>query len=167
MAASTDPASLSNLQDIVMPEAVSWWPLAPGWYGIAFLLLVFAVWGTLRRLRSYRRNAYRRQALQALQVLGAASGDPETRGRVLADVAELLRRVALSAYPRRRIVGLTGEAWLAFLDETGGGDAFSRGSGRLLISGVYRTSGDYPADSVREVLALATGWVNDHRPGAE
>ena len=150
-----------------MPEAVSWWPLAPGWYGIACLLLAFAVWGTLRGLRRYRRDAYRRQALQALQALGAASGDLETRGRVLADVAELLRRVALSAYPRHRIVGLTGEAWLAFLDETGGGDGFSRGSGRLLVSGVYRTSGDYSADSVRELLALARGWINDHRPGAE
>jgi hypothetical protein len=166
MAASADPASLSNLHDIVMPEAVSWWPLAPGWYVIVSLLLVFAVWATLHNLRRYRRNAYRRQALQELQALGSASGDPETRGRVLADVAELLRRVALSAYPRSRIVGLTGEAWLAFLDETGGGDAFSRGSGRLLVTGAYRTSGDYPADSVREVLTLATGWVNDHRPGA-
>lgn len=167
MAASTDPASLSNLHDVVMPEAVSWWPLAPGWYVIASLLLVFVVWATLHNLRRYRRNAYRRQALQELQALGSASGDPETRGRVLADVAELLRRVALSAYPRSRIVGLTGEAWLAFLDETGGGDAFSRGSGRLLVTGAYRTSGDYPADSVRKVLTLATGWVNDHRPGAE
>ncbi len=166
MAASTDPASLSNLQDIVMPQAVSWWPLAPGWYVIGALLLVFAVWATLRSLRRYRRNAYRRQALQELQALGAA-GDLETRGQALADIAELLRRVALTAYPRRRIVGLTGEAWLAFLNETGGGDAFSRGSGRLLVSGVYRTSGDYPVESLREVLALARGWVNDHRPGAE
>ena len=27
-----DPGSLQNLNDIVVPGPVAWWPLAPGWY---------------------------------------------------------------------------------------------------------------------------------------
>lgn len=167
MAATSDPASLSNLQDIVMPSAVSWWPLAPGWYAIGSLLLLLALWAALRGLRRYRRNAYRRQALRELHALGSAGAGSKAPARVLADIAELLRRAALSAYPRRQVVGLTGQAWLSFLDETGGGDAFSRDPGRLLVSAVYRTSGDCAPDRVDEVVALARGWINDHRPGDE
>jgi len=41
------PKDLSSLHDIHLPEAIGWWPLAPGWYlltaaiAIACLLIGF------------------------------------------------------------------------------------------------------------------------------
>jgi hypothetical protein len=165
MAAAADPASLANLQDIVVPEAISWWPLAPGWYGVGALLVMLTVWAGLRGWRRHRRDAYRRQALRELEALRAARGEADG-GLLLADVAELLRRVALSAYPRSRVVGLTGEAWLGFLDQTaGGGRGFSGEPGRLLLAAAYRTSGEFPRERVDEVLTQAAAWVGNHRTG--
>ena len=52
--AAADP--LAELRDIHLPEAVGYWPLAPGWWLLLVSALVLAgliVW-TVRR---YRRNA--------------------------------------------------------------------------------------------------------------
>ena len=57
-----DPASLQNLNDIVLPEAVSWWPLANGWYYLFGVLLLLLAWFAYRMIRSWRRNGYRREA---------------------------------------------------------------------------------------------------------
>ena len=68
-----DPGSLQNLNDIVAPAPVAWWPLAPGWYALAGILLLALFWLGFRRLRSWQQNRYRREALRALAQI-AASG---------------------------------------------------------------------------------------------
>ena len=37
IAAMNDAGSLQNLNDIVVPEPVAWWPPAPGWYEVKAL----------------------------------------------------------------------------------------------------------------------------------
>ena len=51
-------------------------PPAPGWYGIAVLVLGLTGWLFLRRRRRLARNLYRRQALDELERI-AASLDEE------------------------------------------------------------------------------------------
>jgi hypothetical protein len=159
-----DPASLENLQDIVVPEAVAWWPVAPGWYGIAFSVLAFSGWYAYRRLRRWHRDAYRREALQALAQLKARAR-PGAGSAVLAEAATLLRRVALSAYPRSRVAALGGERWLSFLDETGGGGAFADGAGRVLLAAAYRPAEAPAADDVHAALLLCERWIRAHQAG--
>ena len=50
----------------------------------------------------------------------------------------LVRRTALAVFPRETIAPLTGTAWLAFLDRSYGGDEFSQGAGRWLVSAPYQ-----------------------------
>jgi hypothetical protein len=56
-----DAGSLQNLNDIVVPGPVSWWPLATGWYVLAALLIVILLILAIRQWRQWRRNRYRRQ----------------------------------------------------------------------------------------------------------
>ena len=162
---AADPASLQNLQDIVVPDPVAWWPPAPGWYGVGFLLLALGIWFLARRWRDWRRDAYRREALQMLADLRTAD-EGQGSPAVVAEVAALLRRTALCAYPRRRVVALTGEAWLEFLDATGGGAGFTEGEGRQLLTAAYRSTPDLGAIQIAEILRLAESWVRTHRPEA-
>ena len=55
---------LDQLRDIHLPEAIGWWPLAPGWWLLIILVCLGLI--TLARLFLRRRqaSAYRRQALQ-------------------------------------------------------------------------------------------------------
>jgi hypothetical protein len=155
-------APLAGLRGYHLPGPVSWWPPAPGWWVLAILLALAAssmVWLLLRRKR---RRAALRVALAELEALSDehTAIDPDAAARRL---SRLLRRYALTRFPRREVAGLTGDDWLRFLDDTGGEQAFSRGPGRLLREAPYRTDSD--ADALRELAALARAWIR-HNSGA-
>ena len=59
------PATPLPLKDIHLPEAIGWWPLAPGWWILLLLigLLIFAVVIWLRRLA---RQAFVKHAQKIL-----------------------------------------------------------------------------------------------------
>jgi hypothetical protein len=153
-ATPTDP--LAGLRGYHLPEPVSWWPPAPGWWVLALLVLVLAAalgLGFARRYRRGRPSRIARQELAALRAAYQRDGDAAALSRGL---SRLLRRVALSRFPRRRVAGLTGEDWLAFLDEQGGGGRFHDGPGRLLVEAPYRPAPELPADALTD---LVREWV--------
>ncbi|MGB5468066.1 MAG: DUF4381 family protein, partial [Sedimenticolaceae bacterium] len=54
MTPSDTAIGLTGLRDYHLPDAVGWWPPAPGWWLLFGLLLVLGglfVWWSMRRLR--------------------------------------------------------------------------------------------------------------------
>lgn len=161
-----DAGSLQSLHDIVTPAAVSWWPLAPGWYAIAGLLLVIIAGAAWRSWRGYRANRYRREALHACAAIERRMADPALRWSGLADIAELLKRVALAAYPREQVAGLTGDAWWRFL-EMGTGPTGSGNEMRVIMDlALYGNPADTDPndDMVRAICSAARDWIRNHDP---
>jgi hypothetical protein len=151
------PAELP-LRDIQLPAPVSWWPPAPGWWALAGLLLGGALLALVLRYRHARaRRTLRALALAQLQALRRRhQAQPDPQGLVRA-LSELLRRICLSLYPRRESAALTGEAWLALLDQTLGDGRFSQGPGRALLDAPYRPAA--PQVDAETLLALSEEWV--------
>ncbi len=138
--AGSDP--LAGLRDWHLPDPVSWWLPAPGWWVVAGLVLVALAGATLLWQRRWRQGAAMRAALRELKVLrGQLDAELDPSGFAAA-VSVLLRRLALTRFPRERVAGLSGASWLAFLDATGGGDAFSHGPGRMLADLPYCALGE-------------------------
>ncbi|MHC4943883.1 MAG: DUF4381 domain-containing protein [Planctomycetota bacterium] len=161
-----DPASLDNLHDIVTPAPVSWWPLAPGWYVLALLILLTLGWSAWTWYRRRRTNAYRRAALLEFEALSRQTGSAHEREDALRKLPELLKRTALAAWPRAEVAELTGREWLAFLDRTAGMKKFSEGKGRILPELAYGGSKFFQAlkdEEVRSVIGLAERWIREHR----
>ena len=157
---NSDPASLQNLNDIVVPANVSWWPVASGWYVLAGFALLLLVFFGYRAIQHRKKNRYRRLALQELSDI-----------RQQADMTALqalpivLKRAALSAWPRGDVAALSGGEWHCFLDRTAATDLFSSGAGTLLDQLAYgggsnRTPDDPDLD---RVLAAAEFWLRRHR----
>jgi len=149
-----NPAELP-LRDIHLPPPPGWWPPAPGWW----VLLAITISAGLGLLW-WRRRAHRRRSAvaQARLELARLRVDSTTAPALLAaELSTLLRRVCISLYPRQQVAGLTGDGWLRFLDEVGGGREFCHGPGRALTQAPYR-----PGVSRHEldpVLDLCATWI--------
>lgn len=136
-----DPEQIP-LRDLHLPEAIGWWPLAPGWW-VLIAMAVVALGFLLRwYLQVRRRGAARRHALRQLAALTA---DFEQHGDVVAfssAMSELLRRTMLAYAPRGDVAGLTGEEWLAWLDRDLDHPRFQGEVGRKLLELPYRRPGE-------------------------
>jgi len=156
MTAAASAASL-QLRDIHLPAAAPFWPPAPGWWVLAAVLLLLLAWAGAVAWRRRRLDRARRRILDALAAL-EADFTRERSSERLASISLLLRRLALSRFPRERVAGLTGAAWLRFLDESGGHGQFAAGAGRVLAAAPYQRSIPHDMD-VAGFSALVRGWV--------
>jgi len=151
------PASLP-LRNVHAPPPVPWWPPAPGWWLLVLLVAVLAAaaWWWLRRHRRLRLAAVSlaQGELDGLETAFRAGEEPE---EIVRRLSALLRRVCISVFPRTEAAGLTGKAWLTFLDRALSRPAFSEGPGRVLAEAPYRPS--VPAGEIEPLLALAREWL--------
>ncbi|MCT4373510.1 DUF4381 domain-containing protein, partial [Yangia mangrovi] len=137
----TDAESLvgliNQLIEPVPPEPVSLVPQTWGWVALAVLLAVLALWGLWRGHRRHVANAYRRAALAELGRAGTT-----------AELAAILRRAALAAFPRAEVASLTGADWTAFLSRTGK-SRFPDTAGEELRRAPYRDPAAAPSPELR------------------
>lgn len=162
---SPDPASLQNLNDIVLPAAVDWWPLATGWYVLGAFLLVLLVWLGYHLLQRWFENRYRRAALQELQSLANGMQNTEERDSSLRQIPALLKRTALSAYPREKVASLAGKDWHRFLNSTLSTPLFAENVASTLDTVAY-SSGDLShvdKQAAAELLSASRHWLTHHR----
>jgi len=172
--AGTDP--LAELRDIHLPDAIGWWPLAPGWWMLlALLLIVIATLFFYLRWRDIQKNRpvifstqqVMQAALHELSVIEQAYATHDTPSdqaarESVADISQLLRRSAvqlgrLNNEPNA-IAGLTGDAWLNWLDGRWDRDDFIQGTGRILIDAPYRNDFSHTAE-LNELFTLTRAWL--------
>ncbi len=148
-----DPNQLP-LRDLHLPEAIGWWPLAPGWWAIIVLVLFGLGWLILRAWRVRQFNAPRRYAVRAL---GAFEAEYITHRNPVAlgqQVSELLRRSMIAYAPRQEVAGLTGESWLEWLDRDLPVPYFHTEGGKSLLQLPYRDpEGDLSDIDINALLA--------------
>lgn len=149
------PTNQLLLKDIHLPEAVGWWPPAIGWWLLAILMLLLMafLYGFYKRLIRKTAMKTAKKNLAAIKVNPALDNNQKLR-----ELSMLIRRVAISVYPRSEVASLTGRQWLAFLDKSVTGAPFSDGCGQLLVEAPYRnrTPGD---PEISQLLSLCEDWL--------
>ncbi len=148
--------ALSTLRDIHLPKAVSWWPLAPGWYIVLTILAIILVTLSIFGYRYWQRLRRKRFLLKQIQHLQQQVGQTDNATLIIAALSTLLRKAALAKFPRDEVASLHGEAWLHFLDHSGRTTEFTQGQGRLLMTAPYQAT--FTADN-KEIFLLASRWV--------
>lgn len=143
------------LRDIHLPEAISWFPPAIGWWFLLVLipLVIVGAWYLFKRLT---RNTAIKSAKKLLVTIKADEnlGDLEK----LQQISKWLRRVSMSNAPRKLSAGLKGNAWLRHLDNSVQGSPFSEGIGQCLIDAPYRQSAPENLD-IDSLITLCETWL--------
>ncbi len=141
----TDIDLLQNLRDVIPPPVPGFWPPAIGWWlaTILILILIAAIIYSIKlTIARYSRNSI------VQQIDEIAGLQPR---QAIVELSTLMRRVAITRYPRSAVAGLTGQAWLEFLDQSGNTDQFTQGVGRMLAIAPYSANKQYDLDSLREI----------------
>ncbi len=146
---------LHELRDVHLPDPISWWPPAFGWWML--LVVVFVTVGLVFWTQAYRRRTKpRRLALAQLQEVKQQFAIDSDEQQTITLLSDLVRRVALAVFPRSQVAGLSGKSWLQFLDRTGKTTQFSDGPGQCLLSGPYQLHG---ASSAADLIPLIERWL--------
>lgn len=157
MQQGADP--LAQLRDIHVPGMIEAWPPAPGWWILAALGVLLVIAGITWLFRYWHANRYRREAIRELTQLLKNQRNDEDDQAYLEALQRLLKRTALTGFPREAVASLTGEAWVQFLDRASGSHDFSIGEAEALIDGNYRPDISVDAESLHLV---AKSWIQKH-----
>ena len=149
------------LHDIHLPPAVSWWPPAPGWWLLlcVFSLLIVAIY--LAR-QHWQRRHLRRLALIQLDELERQYREQKNPRELLRGLSRLLRQAAQIHFPQSGCAGLTGEAWLGFLDQQLNDSSFTQGVGQRLADGPYQPQ--LAKIDAEDLLSLCRCWLQQLPP---
>ncbi len=149
---NTDP--LAELAPLRLPEAIGWWPLAPGWWLLIVLVLLLLGTGLWLYRKQRHASAYRRQALSQLDELqNAHKDDPNAFAQ---ELNALLKATALRSYPSAQCAGLSGANWLVFLNRA----LPDQDAPTSLATAPY----DAAAQIDRQTLLhYAKAWIKKHR----
>ncbi len=153
---------LAQLADIHLPEPVSLWPPAPGWWILALLLLVGIVLVVRRILQARTRRKICEFALAELdqcyqQLSSNNETDPDqAKLRYVNQVNSVLRRVALVHFPQSGVASLGGKAWVDFIQEKGESSLLNEELAAALAHGRFQTRCDVDSSALHEMSRV---WV--------
>lgn len=161
--AQSDP--LAALHDIHAPEAIAWWPPAPGWWLLLLLILglALALWWYRRRDNPPTKDVrvyIIPMALQELEELKITAHQRPNR-EVLMDLSALLKRAAQNVFTKeiKNPAAMTGQEWLAWLDQKQVSAAFSSDTGQLFVDGIYRSDAAVSNEQLEKLFLICRNWL--------
>jgi hypothetical protein len=155
---------LDKLSDIVIPDQVHLWPPGPAWFVVAALVIIALAFFGWRQVLKWRRNAYRRAAVNEIDLILHLGHGRSQGAAVASEINQVLKRVALVSYDRRLVAGLAGTEWIEFLQSTGGRFADAQG---MLLASVYQNPGatgetGETQDQIVSLVSVSRKWIRGH-----
>ena len=165
---------LAQLADIHLPEPVSFWPPAPGWWVLAISLLILILWTSRKAFIANRRRKIRARALAELQKCytnyanhirdvslsnSASNQDNESdlqKLRYVNEANSVLKRVALVHFPDSAVAGLGGPEWVSFIRNTGESGLLTTEITDALSHGRFQTTLEIDVDAMNN---FAVQWI--------
>ncbi len=161
----TDP--LSQLADIHLPEPVGFWPPAPGWW-ILFFILCAALYFVGKRLYAdWRQRRICSFAIRELDKClahyrsassAAAVEEHDTiKLNFVNELNSVLRRVALKHFPGEVLASLSGPEWVEFLRSHGDASLLDESLASTLNQGRFAKHWDVDDE---KLYRMAHQWIS-------
>ena len=155
---SQQPNDLDSpeLTSLYEPEPIGFSFDAPGWYGLSILLIGLLLYFLVRFIISYRRNAYRREAVKTLVGIDQTQLDDKDKVK---EILVVLKLVAIKTYGRDKVASLFGMEWLKFLEDTGKTTSFTEFReevGEMVYIANGRTL------DINQFITISKNWIKTH-----
>jgi hypothetical protein len=157
---------LAQLADIHLPEPVSFWPPAPGWWILAILLLTTVAWVSSKGFIASKRRKIKAQALVELdRCYRSYAADFENSSGIdgnrvklsfVNEANSVLKRVALVHFPGAAVAGLGGPQWVDFIRDNGESALLTTEIADALSHGRFQTKLEINVD---EMNNFAAQWI--------
>ncbi len=146
-------SNLANLplRDIHLPEAVSWWPPAIGWW-IVLGLIILAVWLLPKLYRYLKFKPLNKVSTTAYQNIINEYQQHKDNKQLVQSLSKLLRQISMSYQGRESSAHLTGNEWVNKLNTLTKEDYFGPDVRQLLIEAPYQEK----ITTIPKALVLAT-----------
>ena len=161
---SINPQTL-NLRDIHLPDPISWWPLAPGWWIVLAAAVCIGIAIFITR-KIYRSRQLKRDINAELEEIKKQFQQTQNKSSLAKSLSILLRRASISYFSsiyttEHHIAGLTGEHWLIWLDETqaSADKRFQSDIGKVLLNAPYLPENSELDYDAQQLIQLCESWL--------
>jgi hypothetical protein len=160
---------LDQLQPLIPPEAVGFWPPAPGWWLLLVLIpaLAYGLWRARRFMPLKKRTPSAEQPLDPLRVAALEElarmpkpYDGAPAGAWLQQINGLLKRLCRNHYPYSQSHTLNGRKWLAFLDNRCPAAGLTRWM--ILVEGAYKPECKLDDKAITGLTQSVDTWIRKH-----
>jgi hypothetical protein len=156
---------LAQLADIHLPEPISYWPPAPGWWLLVLLVIILMSWLAVKAWHAHRLRQICAHALHELDTayhhyLQAESPDRDQQNAArllfLNEFNAVLRRVSLWHFPNSGVASLGGAAWVDFIREKGESSLLTDEIADALAQGRFMTRCDV---NTEQLYRFGESWI--------
>ena len=144
------------LHDLQLPEAISWWPLAPGWWALLVMVLILLFTLAYFTRNWWRNNQDKRNAQQLLKSAYAQWQANQNQQQLIMQFNSVLKRYCRNRFPQA--ISLSGEQWTDFLNRSAATSLFSGIEAEALQSGAYRADA-LPSLAAQELFKNCQRWL--------
>ena len=152
---------LAQLRDIHLPDPISWWPPAIGWWLLVALLGAAIIYGLRWFLNQRAYNCYRTEALRSLDQLKTSFIND--RLRHCQEILGLLRRTAKTAYPQLSLESEPTPSMLSRLNQCCANPVFNENLQQRLGDLPYQENPEIPPSLLQELDETTRKWLKKHR----
>ena len=148
---------LDQLPPIHLPEPISFWPPAMGWWFLLGLLIVLGIIAVRLLLKRRQRNRLRRLALQELELYWQRYQKNNDAVQYVLSVNRLLKQFVMQQYPDKNLHVLSGVKWLEGLNDLSPQSGINADSAAVLLT-IYSKHIEYDKQSVSTLNPLLMRW---------
>ncbi|CAA0091636.1 Uncharacterised protein [BD1-7 clade bacterium] len=146
---------LDQLRDIHLPDAITWWPPAPGWWAVT-LLAIIALFTTVYTLvKIHQKRRYRRLAIAELDQLSSEKNDAAELAEALTQLIRRTLKAADEGYDKQQSA-LTGDNLHEILKPE-----LTDTQIHWITQGKYQANAEVPDTAA--LTAAVRQWIKGHK----
>ncbi len=150
---------LSQLKDIHLPNPISEWPMAIGWWLLLAFFILAIIAGIIFWQQDRKKNQTKKAALWLLKRQYNDFKEHKDKQVFLQQSNQVLKRYCLEKYPHA--AGLSGKIWLSFLNRRSPKTFFKDDLANAISQGLYQQHCEYDAHAL---YSACINWLKNNKP---